>query len=50
MTPDICLGAYATLEEAESAKALRSEPQDELTIREDGDVAHPFRIWWSRPV
>lgn len=48
--PDICLGAYATLEDAESAKAARREPQNELAIRPDGDPEHPYRIWWGRPV
>lgn len=47
--PDICLGAYATLEDAEAAKAARREPQNELTIRQDGDGEHPFRVWWGRP-
>jgi hypothetical protein len=46
---EICLGAYATEQEALDAKALRPEPQDELSIREDGDPEHPWRIWWARP-
>jgi hypothetical protein len=50
LMPEICLGAYATLEDAEAAKALRPEPQNELSIVEDGDPEHPFRIWWHRPI
>jgi hypothetical protein len=46
---EICLGAYATEQEALDAKALRPEPQNELSIREDGDPEHPWRIWWARP-
>lgn len=44
----ICLGAYATQQEAEDAKALRLEPQSELFVVEDGDLEHPWRIWWQR--
>lgn len=46
---DICLGAYPTLQEAEDAMALRPEPQAELDVFQDGDVEHPYRVWWSRP-
>jgi hypothetical protein len=44
-----CLGAYATLEEAEAGKAQRLEPQNELVIRQDGNVEHPYRVWWEKP-
>ena len=46
---DICLGAYATEQDALDAKAARSEPQNELFVVEDGDPEHPWRVWWSRP-
>jgi hypothetical protein len=46
---DICLGAYATLQDAEDAKAARPEPVEELSVVEDGDAETPFRVWWSRP-
>jgi len=45
---EICLGAYATEPEAQAALLERSEPHDELSIREDGDVATPWRVWWTR--
>lgn len=45
---DICLGAYATLLEAQGAMGLRTEPVEELQIFEDGDTDHPHRVWWSR--
>jgi hypothetical protein len=46
----ICLGAYATQQEAEDAKALRLEPQIELSVAQDSyDPVHPWRIWWTRP-
>lgn len=45
---EICLGAYETLTDAETALALRKEPAAELRIASDGDPAHPFRIWWAR--
>jgi hypothetical protein len=45
---NVCLGAYATLQEAEDAKSGRQEPQNQLTILEDGDELTPFRIWWNR--
>lgn len=48
--PEICLGAYATLEDAEAALAARKEPLEELGILADGDPEHPYRIWWYRPV
>lgn len=48
MADNVCLGAFSTLQEAEDAFALRREPADELSIVEDGDAEHPFRIWWSR--
>lgn len=46
---DICLGAYPTEQDALDAKALRTEPQDELAVVQDGDPEHPWRIWWYRP-
>jgi hypothetical protein len=46
---DICLGAYATEQDALDAKVLRPEPQEELTVLEDGDPEHPWRVWWARP-
>jgi hypothetical protein len=46
---EICLGAYATEQEALDAEAARPEPQNELSVRQDGDVEHPWRVWWSRP-
>jgi hypothetical protein len=46
---DICLGAYATLEEAQAAQAARPEPAEELGIVEDGEGETPFRVWWARP-
>lgn len=46
---NICLGAYPTQQEAEDAKALRREPQAELSVVQDGyDTEHPWRIWWQR--
>ncbi len=45
---EICLGAYETQADAETALALRKEPTAELRITSDGDAAHPFRIWWAR--
>jgi hypothetical protein len=45
---NICLGAYATEADAIAAKAERGEPQNELTVVQDGDAEHPWRIWWSR--
>lgn len=45
---NICLGAYATLQEAEDALASRREPTNELQILQDGDSEHPYRIWWTR--
>jgi hypothetical protein len=45
---DVCLGAYATLQEATEIMALRFEPSAELAIWEDGDSEHPWRIWWTR--
>jgi hypothetical protein len=44
----ICLGAYETEADAIAAKAERNEPQVELEVIEDGDIAHPWRIWWNR--
>lgn len=46
---DICMGAYATLQEAEDAKAQRPEPAAQLGVVEDGDPEAPFRVWWYRP-
>lgn len=48
MSDEICLGAYATQADADAAKAARPEPQVELEVRQDGDVEHPYRIWWVR--
>jgi len=45
---NICLGAYETEVDAIAAKSERHEPQDELTVVEDGDAAHPWRVWWTR--
>lgn len=45
---DICLGAYATLQDAEDAKAARAEPAEALSVIEDGDPEAPFRVWWVR--
>jgi hypothetical protein len=44
----ICLGAYVTQQDADDAKALRPEPQNELSVMQDGDAEHPWRIWWTR--
>lgn len=44
----VCLGAYPTQQDAEDAKALRPEPQAELSVVQDGDAEHPWRIWWAR--
>lgn len=46
---DICLGAYATLQDAEAAKAARPEPAEDLRVIEDGESEAAFRVWWSRP-
>jgi hypothetical protein len=45
---EICLGAYATEQEALDAKAARAEPQEELAVVQDGDTEHPWRVWWYR--
>jgi len=45
----ICLGAYATQQDAEEAKALRPEPSAQLSVVQDGDAEHPWRVWWDRP-
>jgi len=46
---NICLGAYATQQDADDAKALRQEPQNELSVAQDSyDGEHPWRVWWSR--
>lgn len=45
---DVCLGAYATLQDAEAAMALRVEPAEELTVIEDGEIETPYRVWWLR--
>jgi hypothetical protein len=45
---DVCLGAYATEADAIAAMADRSERQAEMTVVEDGDTEHPWRIWWNR--
>lgn len=44
----VCLGAYATLAEAEEALGVRPEPTEQLVVVEDGDASAPFRIWWNR--
>lgn len=47
---DIYLGAYATEQEALDAMAARPEPQNELSVVNDGfDAEHPYRIKWARP-
>jgi hypothetical protein len=46
---NVCNGAFSTRQEAEDALVLRQEPAAELSIVEDGDAEHPFRIWWNRP-
>jgi hypothetical protein len=48
MGDNVCLGAFSTLQEAEDVLVLRQEPVAELSIVEDGDAEHPFRIWWTR--
>lgn len=48
-TDDIVLGAYATQQEATDAMLARPEPQAELSVLEDGEAEHPWRIHWSRP-
>ena len=49
----ICFGGYLTEQDALDAKALRLEPQNELSVAENGaeygDPEHPWRVWWSRP-
>ena len=45
---DIVLGAYATEQEAIDAMAIRTEPANELSIVQDGDTEHPWRIHWAR--
>ncbi len=45
---DIYLGAYATEQEALDAMAQRDEPQSEMSVVEDGDAEHPWRIKWVR--
>lgn len=46
---DVYLGAYATQQEAEDAKVLRKEPQEELSVVNDNyDPEHPWRIKWTR--
>jgi hypothetical protein len=44
----VCLGAYPTMQEAEDARILRPEPQAQLSLMQDGDPEHPWRIWWAR--
>lgn len=45
----IVLGAYATQQEADEAMVARSEPQNELSVMQDGvDPDHPYRIYWQR--
>lgn len=46
---NIVLGAYATEQEAIDAMAQRLEPQDQLSVVQDGDVEHPWRLHWNRP-
>ena len=50
MGTEICLGAYATSQEALDAKASRPEPEEQLAVIEDNyDPEHPWRLWWFRP-
>lgn len=46
---DIVLGAYATEQDALDAMPQRPEPQDQLSVVQDGDVEHPWRLHWNRP-
>lgn len=46
---EIYLGAYATEQEALEALSQRSEPSNELSVMQDGDTEHPWRIKWVRP-
>lgn len=46
---DIVLGAYETEQDALDAMAARLEPQNQLSVVQDGDVGHPWRIHWLRP-
>ena len=48
MSEQICLGAYATEEDAQAAKLERDLPQQDLTVVQDGDAEHPWRVWWTR--
>lgn len=49
MSQQICLGAYATEEEAQAAKLERDHlSQQDLVVVQDGDTEHPWRIWWTR--
>lgn len=46
---DIFLGAYATEQDALDAKAARPEPQNELSVVNDGyDPQNPWRLKWVR--
>jgi len=45
---DIVLGAYATEQEAVDTMTIRSEPPNELSVVQDGDTDHPWRIHWLR--
>lgn len=45
---DIVLGAYTTEQEAIDAMVVRPEPQDEMTVEQDGDAETPWRIHWYR--
>ena len=46
---EICLGAFATEPEAEQEMLLRPELAGQMFILEDGDIEHPWRVWWRRP-
>lgn len=46
---NICLGAYDTEQDALDAKALRPEPQEQLSVAQDGPPDHPWQVWWARP-
>lgn len=45
----IYLGAYATEQEALDAMSQRPEPPEQLSVVQDGDAEHPWRIKWTRP-
>ena len=45
---EICLGAFATEEEAQAEMLLRPELAGQMVIRMDGPVDTPWRVWWNR--